>query len=150
MEHTTQPIDRLGRMPITPQKKSHKSFFIRVAFIIFLIIFIIIAAGISILRNNRFQFNRVQIFGAETFPVDTVELFTKDYLKGFQFTVVPKSSTLLFSKTDFELKLKQYFPIINIVYVTFPKPNIINIHIQEKKPVAVWCFSELQCGQFVG
>ena len=146
MEQTTQSIDRLGRVPITPQNNSRKSFFIRVAFIMFLIIFIIIAAGISVLRNSKFQFNQVQVVGAETFSSDTVQLFTKNYMSGNRLGVIPKSSTILFSKTDFELKLKQNFPIINIVYVTFPSPNIIDIHIQEKKPVAVWCFSINSCG----
>ncbi|MBK9593386.1 MAG: FtsQ-type POTRA domain-containing protein [Crocinitomicaceae bacterium] len=67
-------------------------------------------------------------------------MFTRDYLTSNQFTVIPKSSTLLFSKTDFESKLKKNFPIINIAYVTFPKPDAIDIHIQEKKSMAVWCF----------
>lgn len=146
MEQTTQSIDRLGRAPITPQNNSRKSFFIRVAFIALLIIFIIIAAGISVLRNSRFQFSQVQVFGAETFPVDNIELFTKDYLSGNQFRVIPKSSTILFSKGDFESKLKKNFPIINIAYITFPKPDAIDIHIQEKKSVAVWCFSVTSCG----
>lgn len=146
MEQTTQSIDRLGRVPLAPQKKSRGSFFARIVFIGFLLIFMVIAAGISVLRNSRFQFNQVQVFGVETFPADDVELFTKEYLTGNQFTVIPKSSTLLFSKTDFESKLKKNFPIINIAYVTFPKPDAIDIHIQEKKSMAVWCFSATSCG----
>lgn len=146
MDHTTQPIDRLGRVPITSQNNSRKSFFIRIVFIALLIIFIIIAAGISVLRNSRFQFNQIHVFGAETFSGDVVQLFAKNYISGNRLGVIPKSSTILFSKTDFESALKKNFPIMNVVYVTFPKPDAIDIHIQEKKPIAVWCFSVTSCG----
>lgn len=145
MDYTTQPIDRLGRVPITSQNNSRKSFFIRVAFIMFLIIFIIIATGISVLRNSKFQFDQVQVVGAETFSDEAVQVFTKNYMSGNRLGIIPKSSTILFSKTDFESILKENFPIMNIAYVTFPKPDVINIHIQEKKPVCVWCFSDTEC-----
>jgi cell division septal protein FtsQ len=137
MEQPTQPINQPNR---------RNSFLIRFLFIGFLIIFMIGSAAISVLRNDLFQFNQVQVFGVETFPVNDIESFTKDYLAGYRNVVIPKSSTLLFSKNNFETALLNKFSIIEMAYITFPQTNTINIHIKEKKPLAIWCFTATSCG----
>jgi cell division septal protein FtsQ len=128
------------------QRPSRKLFFLRILFISCLLIFMMMAGMISLLRSEQFQFRSVQVFGVETFPVDQLELFTQEYISGMYLKVIPKSNTLLFSKTDFTNALKEQFPIIHTVYVSLDAPTIISIHVQEKTPIAVWCFTEHDCG----
>jgi hypothetical protein len=138
-----KPLDRYRSQ--IPTSSPRKSFFLRAAFILLLVLFIIVATMVSVLRSSQFQFTKVNIYGAQTFAASDVQSFSSQYLSGMQFRVVPKSSTILFSKERFEHALKSGFPIIDIAYITFPNPVTIDIHIQEKQPIAMWCFTVDNC-----
>jgi hypothetical protein len=138
-----KPLDRYR--PQIPASSLRKSFFLRATFILLLVLFIIVATMISVLRSDQFQFTKVDVYGVQTFAASDVQSFGSQYLSGMQFRVVPKSSTILFSKERFEHVLKSEFPIIDIAYITFPNPATIDIHIQEKQPVAMWCFMIDNC-----
>lgn len=147
MEPDIQPQETFEYIqPRKPIKKIRGSFYVRMFFVLLLFICLCVAGVVAILHSSRYQFSKIQIFGVTTFPAAEVEQYTKDYMSGNYFKIIPKSSTVLFSKDKFERKLKQQFPITQIVYTTFPKPDSIDIYIQEKSPAAVWCFDIQQCG----
>ncbi len=146
MEPDIQPQETFEYIqPRKPIKKTRGSFYVRMFFVLLLFICLCVAGIIAILHSSRFQFNEIRVFGVNTFPVSEIKQYTHDYMTGYYLKVIPKSSTVLFSKDKFERNLKQQFPIIQIAYTTFPKPDSIDIHIQEKIPVAVWCFTDHVC-----
>lgn len=127
------------------QPRSSRSFFLRIGFIFFLLICIVVTAAISLVRSSHFQFKEIQVYGAQTFPGTVVESFTRQYFSGTSLKVIPRSSTIFFSKDDFTEKLKNEFPIIDMAYVTFPEPTHIAIHVKERDAAMVWCFSAEAC-----
>lgn len=131
-----------------PKKKKNSpgSFIVKILFLLILMAVIITVAIIAVLRSDKYQFQSVDVFGTTTFSKDDVVAFTHEYWNGVHFKSIPKSSTILFSKDDFELELKKRFPVISIAYVELPEPDKLEIHIQERKPNVTWCFADDTCG----
>lgn len=129
-----------------PRKKTIRGFFLRFIFFIIIIAVMITVATIALLRSSRYQFQSVTVYGTTTFSADDVISFTHKYWAGTYFTSIPKSSTILFSKSNFEHALKKEFPVISVAYITLPEPDKLEIHIQEHNPSVIWCFADQTCG----
>lgn len=137
----------LGKIGQPPQKKkSTGSLIIKIIFLMILISVLITVAIIAVLRNGRYQFKSVDVFGPTTFAVADITAFTESYWSGNYFSSIPKTSTILFSKENFEQSIKKQFPIIEVAYITLPEPDKLEVHIQERKPVVTWCFADETCG----
>lgn len=137
----------LGKIGYPKQKKnSIGSFIIKILFLFTLMVVVVTVGIIAILRSDTYQFQSVEVFGTTTFSADDVVAFTHEYWKRTHFKSIPKSSTILFSKDDFESELKKKFPVISVAYITLPEPNKLEVHIQERTPKVTWCFSDNTCG----
>ncbi len=145
MDTNSEMFYRDKQEPI-PRKDTRASFVVRIVFLIVLIVIIIITASIAVLRNQRYQFSEVSVFGATTFSSEEIVQFTQEYWSGHYLKTIPKTSTILFSKDDFQKKLHERFPVIEMVYVTLPAPDVLEIYIKERIPVIVWCFQDQSCG----
>lgn len=129
-----------------PSRPTRKGFFLRLILVIIIIGSIIITATVAFLRDTHFQFTQVVVSGTQTFSPDVVTQFTYDYLARPKFASVRNSSTLLFSRKNFEMLLEKEFPIIDVAYVTINDPHTLGIHIKERTPAVVWCFTDNSCG----
>lgn len=129
-----------------PKKQTAGSFIVKILFLLILMGVLITVGVIAVLRSNKYQFQSVDVFGTTTFSADDVIAFTHEYWKGTHFKSIPKSSTILFSKDNFESELKKKFPVIAVAYITLPEPDKLEIHIQERKPNVTWCFTDDTCG----
>lgn len=97
-------------------------------------------------RKEVVQIDEVQIIGVKTFPEREISAFTREYLAGMKLGVIPRSSSLFFSKRSLQKTIQKQFPIVDLVYVSFVNPKTIGITIRERTPESVWCFSENSCG----
>jgi hypothetical protein len=129
-----------------PQKKSKHGLAFKIVFLVLVLIVGICGAMIGILRSNKYQFKEVRVFDTATFSKDDIIAFTHTYWSGNYVGAVPRTNTVLFSKDDFEKQLRKKFPVIEMAYVTLPEPDILEIHIQERKPIVTWCFADNTCG----
>lgn len=75
-----------------------------------------------------------------------VSVFSQDvvadaqkFLSGRYFFTVPKSSILLYPKSAIEKDLRDSFPRIASVAVSFKNFNTIGIKVSERAPEALWC-----------
>lgn len=129
-----------------PRKDTRASFLVRVLFSILLLVIIISSIFIATLRSDKYQFSDVKVFGPITFSSDDVVNFTREYWSGHYFKTIPKTSTIFFSKDDFQKKLIEKFPVIEMAYITLPAPDVLEINIKEHIPKIVWCFMDGSCG----
>lgn len=129
-----------------PRKDTRASFLVRVLFSILLLVIIISSIFIATLRSDKYQFSDVKVFGPITFSSDDVVNFTREYWSGHYFKTIPKTSTIFFSKDDFEKQLRTRFPVIEMAYITLPAPDVLEINIKEHTPKIVWCFQDQTCG----
>lgn len=130
-----------------PQPRKFLRFFsVKGLFIV--AIFVILCGGfiLGILRNESFQITGVSVSGTETFSDQVISDAVYAYLSGNYAKVIPRSTTILFSKNTLEQWLKREFPIIDFAYVTFTEPQSIHITLKEKEPDVVWCFTGNECG----
>lgn len=131
---------------LKPEKKSKVAFLLKILFLLVIVIGIVTSITIAVLRNDRFQFKDVQVYGTTTFSSDELIAFTHEYWSGHYFKAIPKTSTIFFSKDNFEKALRKQFPIISVAYITLPEPDHLEIHIEERTPVMTWCFADESCG----
>jgi cell division septal protein FtsQ len=129
-----------------PRKDTRASFLVRVLFSILLLVIIISSIFIATLRSDKYQFSDVKVFGPITFSSDDVVNFTREYWSGHYFKTIPKTSTIFFSKDDFEKQLRARFPVIEMAYVTLPAPDVLEINIKEHAPKIVWCLPTKPAG----
>lgn len=139
--NTLRPSQNNFTKPVVRQK----SFLLRIIFVCILFVCIIMGGIISLIRNKQFQFTHTEIYGVKTFSDIEINQFVQQYFLGNQIKVIPRSSTILFSKSKLVRALQKEFPIIAMAHITLPEPNILNIYIQEKQPVCIWCFTEDDC-----
>ena len=127
-------------------KETQTSFLIRVFFVILLASIVVVGIVIGIIRNQKYLFSSVSVVGVNTFHSEDIVEFTHSYWNGTYLGVIPRSSTILFSKDRFQKQLIQKFPIIDMAYITLPTPDVLQINIKERTPAIVWCFAENSCG----
>jgi hypothetical protein len=123
-----------------------KGFSGKIFFLGFLILCLVIAGIIAIGRSQSLTIEHVQVVGVKTFPVQDILDYTHDYLQQQYLQVIPKSSSLFFSKKTLGTTLQKQFPVIDLVYISFVDPHTIRITIRERTPEVVWCFAEFDCG----
>ena len=111
-----------------------------------LIIMTLVVVIIMIARQESIQIKQVYVAGVKTFPEQSLVTFVDEYLDGTTMKVIPRSSSLFFSKKKLERRIQSEFPIVDLVYVSFVNPYTVNITIRERTPEAVWCFDEVTCG----
>lgn len=127
-------------------KETRGSFLIRIFFVVVLAIIVLAGITIAVMRNQKFLFKDVVVVGTTTFHPEEIVEFTHNYWSGNYIGAIPKSSTVLFSKDDFQKKLTKAFPVIDMAYITLPSPDVLQINIKERNPSIVWCFSDTSCG----
>ena len=140
----TLSLGKIGQSK--PKKKSAGGLIIKILFLLILFAVLVTVAVIAVLRSEKYQFKSVTVFGTTTFSADDIVAFTHEYWDKNHFKSIKQSSTILFSKDDFESELKKQFPVISVAYVTLPEPDKLEIHIQERKPNVTWCFADDTCG----
>ncbi len=134
-QHTHQP----------PLRASRRSFglWLFLSSLVFLTLIVVI---IMIARQDTIQIDEVRVAGVKTFPEQELVSFIEEYLKGTILGVIPRSSSLFFSKKQLQKNIQSRFPIVDLVYVSFVNPHTIGITVRERSPEAVWCFNETICG----
>ncbi len=136
---------RLSSQNLSRSVPQKKSLFLRFVFLGLLLLCVIIAGSIALLQSKQYQFTNIELYGIKTFPSEEVDQFIQKYLSNNWIGIIPQSSTITFSKTRLINTLQSEFPIIATVHVTLPEPNTLNIYVQEKQPVCIWCFSHDEC-----
>jgi len=127
-------------------RSGSRLFSVKILLPIALLMIVCFGVGVAVLGNDEFQITNVSVYGTETFYPSEVIAFTEGVLSGNYVSFVPRSSSILFSKEQFEKQLQKTFPVIEVVYVTFDDPHTLSIHIKERKPHIVWCFEPDDCG----
>lgn len=83
----------------------------------------------------------VKVSGAETLDPKGVEETTKTFLGGRTFLVFPKNNRAFLNEKLLTASLLEKYPRISKADISY-RSKTLEISIQERKPVAFWCFEE--------
>jgi hypothetical protein len=111
----------------------------KLLFIAFLVLLIVSAGMIAFLRKPAFQIGDIAISGARSLNPEDVRELVLPFIQGNFLAVIPRTNTLLFSKTGMKKFLIDRIPSITDASIDFTNRNLITITITEKKPDSVWC-----------
>lgn len=109
-------------------------------FFVFLLFLLLILGGIvGFLRKKEFQISTITVSGTKSFDPNLILKAAHTYLDGHYAIIIPKTNTLLLSKTDLSDFITNELPSIKSATITFKEKNSIDISVTEKKPSYVWC-----------
>ena len=108
-------------------------------FVFILLILAILGGVVGFFRKKQFQISQVTVIGTKSLDPDAILQVAHHYLDGNYAIIIPKTNTLLLSKSDLAAYIIDQLPSISKVTVRFSEKNSIEISIIEKKPSYVWC-----------
>ena len=119
--------------------KRRRTFFVRVAIVIFFVCAVVVFGLVYTLRLDRFQIHSVVVSDANILKKEDVEQAAQTMLSGSYVWVIPKTNTFLFSASSAEKKLIEQFPAIQSLNVARDGMQSLTIDIVERKPHVLWC-----------
>jgi len=112
---------------------------IKLFFVFLLFILLVLGGIVGFLRKKDFQISEVTISGTKSLDSNIILKTAQEYLNGHYTIIIPKTNTLLLSKSDLIHYILEQIPSIEKASITFKKKNSIEISVDEKKPSYVWC-----------
>lgn len=85
------------------------------------------------------RISKVEVLGEVIIPESNIASSTVEFLKGSYFWVVPKNSSLFYSKDKLQKFLLQKFPRIESLKVSLKNLETIEINLAERSPFGMWC-----------
>jgi hypothetical protein len=117
----------------------------RLAYYFLLVIFL--ATLVYVLIFSPFlKVERVVVSGTETISRSEVEKETVYFMEGKYWDIVPKNNLLFVLSNKLEDILEKKFVKINSISIKKSFPNILNIRIEERKSLIIWCKGEVASG----
>lgn len=109
-------------------------------FFVFLLFILLVLGGVvGFLRKKEFQISEITVTGTKSLDSNIVIKTAQEYLNGHYAIIIPKTNTLLLSKSDLISHIFEQIPSIEKASVAFKAKNSIEIFVTEKKPSYVWC-----------
>ncbi len=112
---------------------------IKLFFVFLLFILLVLGGVVGFLRKKDFQISEVTISGTKSLDPEIILKSSHKYLDGHYAIIIPKTNTLLLSKSDLIHYILEQIPSIEKASITFKAKNSIDIAVSEKKPSYVWC-----------
>lgn len=123
-------------------RKKQRTKFLFIGLFLVMIIFV---AVIALLRKPQLQIQKITIIGTQSLDATTIVESAQQQISGNYAWVIPKKSTLLFSKQHMKEWIFSEFPAIAAIDIIFNTRNEITISITEKKPESIWCRDGNDC-----
>lgn len=138
---TEQPRWRKNRTENTEEQVAGKRFLARLLFNFLLFCF----GGVSVyvlLFAPFMQLEKITIAGNREIATGEIEKVVDAYLTGKYLGILPKNNFLLTSKARIEKNVLESFKKVRRVAVRKQFPDKLNIEVEERKSLLVWCSGE--------
>ena len=89
--------------------------------------------------SSQFRVETISVRGTEVLNPDIITQIVREYMQEDFFGGVPRDSYFLFPQEEISRGLHDRFPRIASLTVTRTFPHAIDIEIQERKIVGMWC-----------
>lgn len=129
------------RSPQLAQKKKKLLWIKSGAGVFVLVILLAIPPIISHLPAINIQ--SIEISGNEVITHDEIESYISEKISGNYFGIFSKSNILIYPETRTEKGLLQNFFRLESAEISFESLKSISVHVEERKPFAVWCASTI-------
>lgn len=123
------------------RKKEEPSVFFRWAYFFILILFFGVAAH-TLLFSDFMRINHFNLEGTKELDYALVYAAVKSVADGKYLGIFPKNNFLLFSKAGMRKKLSDEFRKIRSVAVKKNFPDTVNVKIEERTALIIWCANE--------
>jgi cell division septal protein FtsQ len=100
---------------------------------------LLLIAPFVILRNKHLLISKIHLVGNVVTTEDDIEAVVNEDLSGNYFYLVPKASSLFYSKKKIQEDLLRTFPRLSQAVVTLESPSAITITMLERRPEALYC-----------
>jgi len=133
----------LGRHRIVSQKYRDKQKTLRGIIIVVVLVFLIAIIGLFswVGYGQKFKINNIEIKGLSTLSKASVLELVENTLNKKLVFIFPRNNTVLISKRGISYDIKNTFKQSSSVEIILKDLNSIEINIEERKPVGVWCTS---------
>jgi hypothetical protein len=121
-------------------QKSRNTVFSRIYMFLWIVFFCVTAYVIVL--SPFLRLDTLHIDGTVDISAQSVEQFVQSELSGKYFGIIPKNNLLFFSLARIESAIKTHFKKIRIADVARVFPHTVEVHIQERKTLLLWCSSE--------
>ncbi len=118
------------------KKRNKKLFYYGVVVFLFIIIFFISA---YIARRPELSVSKVELSGGVLVTQQEIESSALQYLEGDYLWFFPIANSLWYPKSGLEKYLKESYGRIDTIDISSKDLTTLQIHITERKPVALWC-----------
>jgi hypothetical protein len=116
-------------------------------FVYYFLLVIFLATLVYVFIFSLFlKVERVIVSGTEAISRGEVEKEVASFMEGKYWNFVPKNNLLLVSGNKLEDILEKKFVKINSIIIKKSFPNILNIRIEERKSLIIWCRGEVASG----
>lgn len=124
-------------------KKRRKQRIIRWSVRIALLITLLVSVAL-LSQIDFFAIKRVVISGNSNISSDQIQTLVDEKIHTSYLGLFPKTNVFLYPKSAIAEKVFETFPRVKSVSVYTESLNILNVRIEERTPVALWC-SAIQC-----
>lgn len=129
------------RSPKLAEKKK-KQFWIKSGAGVF--VFVVILAIPPIVSHiPAINIQSIEVSGNEVTTRDEIEGYVREKIAGSYLGIFSKSNILIYPKTKTEKGLLQNFFRLESAEISFKSAKSISVHVEERKPFAVWCASTI-------
>lgn len=125
----------------TREKKKEPSIFFKVAYLFILMIFVAVAIYVLIF-SHFMRINNLNLEGTHELEYAAVYAGAKELLSGRYWNIFPKDNFLLVSRKGIRESLLEKFKKIRLVTVEKKFPDTVNIRIEERDALIIWCAGE--------
>ncbi len=123
-------------------KKKKKQFKIKSSVAVF--VFIVILAIPPIISHlPALTIQNIEITGNAVLTQEELRDYVKEKISGNYFKLFSKSNIFIYPKSKTEKSIMQDFFRLESVNFSFKNLKSIAVHVEERKPFAVWCSSEI-------
>ncbi|MFO0718995.1 MAG: hypothetical protein U0522_03140 [Candidatus Paceibacterota bacterium] len=85
----------------------------------------------------------IEVSGNEVITRDEIESYIREKISGNYFGIFSKSNIFIYPETRMEKALLQKFFRLESAEISFESLKSISVHVEERKPFAVWCASTI-------
>lgn len=104
-----------------------------------ILFFILMGGALYVTRLSRLQVAKIEISGNQTLPEDLIRKNVEKEIAGVYAFILSKKF-ILFSRAEMISKaLRKEFPVIGEIKVVKQYPDILSIHLSERKLFAIYC-----------
>lgn len=124
------------------QKKKKKQFWIKSGAGIFALV-VILSIPPILSQIPALNIQNIEVSGNEVITRDEIESYIREKISGNYFGIFSKSNIFIYPETRMEKALLQKFFRLESAEISFESLKSISVHVEERKPFAVWCASTI-------